>query len=458
MKQSPASVLFSILLLVSAAGAHAAGAGEGNVQLPEDVLPQLKPLLEQAMRQSPRVLERNLDLQQAEADAYVARSASLPYAGGGVTYQGQRERQVNSNSGAASDIRTTKGDRMYYNFAVTQAVWQWGALEASRRMSRIDQDLAQMNYGEAYRGLAAEIRAAYLGLVLQKMATRNAELDHRLAQENLSRQQARYSANQITYGEIMIQQLRLDEASLAMRRAKSELEFALSAFRSLCGDASFAEADIPDAIGDISQAPQVSPVAASSATDLSPAVQMAEKEVAKAKLGVVAPRFALFPKVGLVAGLVRDELSRDIVERKKYQADTLYAGVQVNWTIFDGYAARGQLLAARTRLSRAERRLSALREAETRVLDRERVAVGFTWDAYQVAQMRLRMAREGLAHQNEEAGRGLVSQEQVDAAQSHVFVSQYSAQAALAAHLNAAVHYLSSRGMDPVVRSAVPQR
>lgn len=456
MKQSPASVLFSILLLVSAAGAHAAGAGEENLQLPEDVLPQLKPLLEQAMRQSPRVLERNLDLQQAEADAYLARSSSLPYAGGGVTYQGQRERQVNGSG--ATDARTTNGERLYYNFAVTQAVWQWGALEAARRMSRIDRDLAQMNYGEAYRGLAAEIRAAYLGLVLQKMGVRNAELDNRLATENLSRQQARYSANQITYGEIMLQQLRLDESSLAMRRAKAELEFALGAFRSLCGDASFAETDIPDAIGDIAQAPLVSSVAASSATDLSAAVQMAEKEVVKAKLGVVAPRFALFPKVGLVAGVLRDELSRDIIENRKYQADTLYAGVQVNWAIFDGYASKGQLLAARIRLSRAERRLSVLREATARVLDRDRAAVGFTWDAYQVAQMRLRMAREGLAHQNEEAGRGLVSQEQVDAAQSHVFISQYSAQAALAAHLNAAVQYLSSKGMDPVVRSAVPQR
>ena len=455
MKKSIASLLVTLVLMTTT-GANASSSGEENVQLPEDVLPQLKPLLEQAMQQSPKVLERNLDLLMADADGYMARSASLPSAGGYVSYQKTEETQTGL-------INSGTGDKFYYNFSINQAVWHWGALQAARKISRIDRDLAQMNYEAAYRALAAEIRSAYLGLVLQKMVVRNTEDAARLAQENLNRQQARYSANQVTYGEIMLHQLRLDEASLAMRRAKADWEFTLGAFRSLCGNAALTAADIPDAIADVPTPPSVVPAVASSVTDASDAVQVAEKEVTKAKLACVAPRYALFPRLGLVAGISRDENNRDImvngmVAPYRYKVDTLYAGAQVNWTIFDGFNSKGQRLAARTRLRRAEQRLSTLREVTARNLERERTNVGFTWDSYQVAQMRLRMAREGLAHMREEAKRGQASQEQVDTAQAAAFYNEYMAQSALAAHLNAVVQYLSSKGMDPVARPVVQQR
>jgi outer membrane protein TolC len=455
MKKSIASILVTLVLMATT-GANASSAGEENVQLPEDVLPQLKPLLEQAMLQSPKTLERNLDLVMAEADGYMARSASLPSAGGYVSYQKTEETQ----SGL---INSGTGDKFYYNFSINQAVWQWGALEASRKISRIDRDLAKMNYDSAYRALAAEVRSAYLGLVLQKMVVRNTEDATRLAQENLDRQQARYSANQVTYGEIMTHQLRLDEASLAMRRAKADWEFSLGAFRSLCGNSALTEADIPDEITDITTAPSVVPAVASSVTDASDPVQVAEKEVAKAKLACVAPRYALFPRLGLVAGISRDENNRDImvngeVTPYRYKVDSMYVGAQVNWSIFDGFNSKGQRLASRTRLRRAEQRLATLREATARNFERDRANVGFTWDTYKVAQMRLRMAREGLAHMREEAKRGQASQEQVDIAQAAAFYNQYMAQSALAAHLNAVVQYLSAKGMDPVARTVVQQR
>jgi outer membrane protein TolC len=457
MKKSIASVL-TALVLMATAGAYASGPGEENVLLPEDVLPQLKPLLEQAMQQSPKALERNLDLVSADAEGYMARAPSLPSVGGYLTYQLQEEKRFNSGGGFDA------GDRLYYNFSINQAVWHWGALEAARKISHIDQELARMNYGEAYVALAAEVRSAYLGLVLQKMAVRNTEDAARLAKENLDRQQARYSANQVTYGEIMQHQLRVDEASLAMRRAKADLEFVLSSFRSLCGNSQFAESDIPAAIGDIAQAPVVGAVVVSSAADASAVVQMAEKEVAKAKLARIGPRYGLFPKLGLMAGVSRDQNSRSLQDNNgrsytdKYQSDVVYAGTQMNWTIFDGLSNKGLRLAALTRLRRAEQRLSTVREATARNLERDRANVGFTWDSYQLAQMRLRMAREGLAHLREEAKQGQVSQEQVDTAQSGVFYNQYMAQSALAGHLSSVVQYLSARGMDPVARSAVQLR
>jgi len=419
-------------------------------------MPQLRPLIEQAMRQSPRVLERNLDLAQSEADWYIARSASLPNIGGYAQYQLQREKRADAvyENGELKDV-SSRTDKYYYSFSVTQPIWQWGALEASRKIARIDRALVAINYGEAYRALAAEIRANYLGLILSKTAVRNAGHVLRMAQENLARQQARYSANQITYGQIMQDQLQLDDASLAERRARADLDYALGAFRALTGDNEFSEAVIPDAIADVPQAPSVATVVASSLVESSDSIQAAEKAVARAKLGLVGPRFNLFPKVSAIAGATRDEYSRDINMYNKYQTDTWYVGAQINWTIFDGFNTKGQKLAAYTRLRRAEQRLSSLRESFPRGLERERLNVGFTWEAYQNAKMRLRMAREQVEHVQDLLKRGEASQAQVDTAQSAMNAQLLVTQSALAAHFGANTQYLSSQGLDPLGKPAV---
>ncbi|MFT3829743.1 MAG: TolC family protein [Opitutaceae bacterium] len=427
-------------------------AQDGALTLPEDVMPQLRPLVEAAMRQSPRMLERNLDLTLSKADAYMARASSLPQIGGNVQYQWQRE--TRADAGPQGDI-SSNNEKFYYNFAVNQGLWHWGALQASRKIARIDQELAAINYGEAYRGFAAEVRSSYMGLVLAKIAVNNAAFSRRMAEENLARQQARYSANQITYGQIMSEQLRLDEASLAEQRARADFEFTLASFRSFSGDSQFAESDIPDVIADVNSAPAFAASVASSAAEANDRITAAEKDVERAKLGLVAPRYALFPKLSLLAGVSRDEINRDLNAYNKYQTDTWYAGAQINWTIFDGFSSRGQKLAAYTRLRRAEQRLTTLRESLVRDQRREEQAVTFSWQAYQNAKLRLRMAREGADYFRELAKRGEASQEQVDSAVSNMNSLFYLAQQALAAHLSANVQYVSSRGLDPLGKPAV---
>ena len=447
---------FLVLVLTGASSALAAGAELGGVALPEEVMPQLRPLIEQALRQSPRVLERNLDLAQSEADWYVVRAASLPSIGGYAQYQLQREKRADAiyENGQLKDV-SSRTDKYYYSFSITQPVWLWGALEASRKIARIDRELAALNHSEAYRALAAEIRAAYLGLILNKISVRNASHALRLAQENLERQKARYSANQVTYGQIMQDQLQLDDASLAERRARADFDFTLGAFRALTGNNQFAEADIPEAIADMPQAPTDGTVVASSLVENSDSIRAAEKAVTRAKLGLIGPRFNLYPKLSAIAGAIREEYNRDINMYNKYQTDTWYVGAQINWTMFDGLSTKGQKLAAYTRLRRAEQRLAGLRESLARNLERERQNVGFTWDAYQNAKMRLRMAREQVDHVQDLLKRGEASQAQVDMAQSIMNALLLSTQSALAAHFSANVQYLSSRGLDPLGKSAV---
>ncbi len=429
-----------------------AAADSDNLTLPEDVMPQLRPVIEQAMRQAPRLLEKQLDVVQSQASGYMLRASSLPSAGGFVQYQWQRE--TRADVGPQGDVSSTN-DKFFYNFSVNQSVWQWGALEASRKIARIERNLAQMNYSEAYRDLAAEIRANYLGLVLARLAVRNAEHVLRMAEENLKRQQARYNANQLTYGQIMHEQLRVDDASLALRRTRADFDFALSSFRSLTGDAQFAESAIPETIAEVPQGPALANVVGTSAEESAAQLKIAEQEVEKAKLGLVGPSRNLWPKLGLIAGASREEISRDLSLYNRYQIDTWYVGAQINWQVFDGLSTKGQKLEAYARLRRAEHRLANLKEALGRSLERERLEVGFSWEAYQNAKLRLRMAREGFDYTKDLFARGEASQEQVDNSQGNVNANLHATQSALAAHLNANVRFLSSQGRDPLAKSPV---
>ncbi len=444
MKKSIARAFVAFAL----SGAVFAGASEAGLALPEDQIPQLQVLVEQAMRQSPRMLERNLDLVQAEADGYMARASSLPRLGASLNYDLQREKR------GANGPRQNN-EQFAYNISLTQQVWHWGALEASRKISRIDESLSRLNYGEAYRLLAAEVRSAYLGLVVQKLSLNNAEHVFRMAQANLGRQQERYKSGQITYGQIMVDQLRMDDSDLVARRARADMDLALDAFRALSGMADFSVGDLPDSIPELSQAPAFQSTAGSSLVESHAGVLAAEKEVEKAKLGLIGPKYQLYPRLDLAAGNRRDEISDDVNPNNKYLTESLFVGVRVNWSLFDGFSNKGQKLAALTRLRRAEQRLTSLRDTLGRALQREENNIRFTWDSYQVAKMRLRMAREGLTHMEQQFEQGLASQAQIDDAQTGVNNNLYLTQAALAAHLNANVQYLSSRGLDPLGKSEV---
>lgn len=446
MKNSFASALVAFVLV----GAGSVVAAEAGLALPEDQIPQLQSIVEQAMRQSPRMLEKNLDLLQSTADGYMARASSLPRLSASFDYDFQKETR-----GRGTRQKKENNEKFGYNVNFSQPLWHWGALEAARKISRIDGSLSRLNYGEAYRVLAAEVRSTYLGLVLQRILLTNAEHALRIAQENLDRQQERYNANEITYGQIMLDQLRLDEADLAIRRTRAEFDLSLDAFRALLGRDDFAISDVTDAIPDLIDGPQLETTVASSLVDSHPLIVAAQKEVQKAKLGLIGPKYNLYPRLGLAAGLRRDETSDDVNPNDAYLTQALFVGVRVHWTIFDGFSTKGQKLAALTRFRRAEARLASLQTTLGRSLQREENNIRFTWDSYQVAKMRLRMAREGLAHMQNQSQQGLASQAQIEAAQTNVNNNLYYTQVALAAHLNANVQYLSSRGLDPLGKSEV---
>lgn len=447
-KRSRVAVL--AMVAVSAVSLNAQSAGD--LPLPEQLVPQLSPILQSALQQSPRILQRNLDLIRADADRQIAQSRMLPNVSFSSSIYRQWEKRDDNNPVTREKFELTK--KLYYNFAITQPIYQWGILENSVKVARIGEQIAQRNYDEAYRSLALEVRAAYLQLVLSKMAQRNNAFFEKRAQENVARQEARQKANQITMGELLGQQLILEEIGVVARRTESDLEFALRNFRRITGLADFSVADIPDGVPmQDANAQAVAPALDAAYLD-SNALQVNALEIERAKLDNKIIAKNLYPKIGLSVGANQDQ-QRYTKSDAPYEVEAVYAGLTMNWTLFDGFATRAQRLQNATKLRQLEASRKDLIEIAKQDAEMSSRNVALAWTGFRIAAMKFRFAREGMTYQQQSLKSGASSQEAVDTAQAAAYSAEYVAQGALVGYLNAAAAFRSTVHADPAVHSAV---
>ena len=76
-------------------------------------------------------------------------------------------------------------------------------------------------------------------------------------------------------------------------------------------------------------------------------------EIEKRNLAIAKVR--LLPKISFQAGLNQDEQTYGITLASRYSVNSLYYGLSVNWTIFDGFAAGAAKRSAYSRIRQLER-------------------------------------------------------------------------------------------------------
>jgi hypothetical protein len=95
------------------------GALSQSILVTEKMFPQLQPILTAAVQQSPRMIERNLDLEIATGDAELARAGRLPY----VSAYARSLLASDKREDIAGRLSTEK---LYYDLAVTQSLLHMG--------------------------------------------------------------------------------------------------------------------------------------------------------------------------------------------------------------------------------------------------------------------------------------------------------------------------------------------
>lgn len=416
--------------------------------LPEQLLPGLPSILTTSLQQSPRIVQRNLDLVIADANEQMARSKMLPNVSFSTSINRQWEKRDDNNSATREKFELTK--KLYYNFAISQPIYHWGALKNGVEIARINERISERNYQEAYRLLALEVRSAYLQLILAKMAVRNNTFAEKRAQDRLTREEGRAKANQITVGELMNYQLASDDVGAVARRSESDLEFGLRNFRRLTGLSDFTVADIPDVVPALDANPKGDVPALDAAYLDSNALQLNAFEIEKAKLEEKILSKNHYPKLGVSIGTNQDE-QRYTKTDAPYKVEAIYAGLNLNWNIFDGFQTRAQRLQNATRLKQLEIARKDLIEIAKQDAELSARSVALAWNTYRVQSQRFRFAREGLSFQQQQLQRGESSRDNVEAAQGSSYGAEYTAQSALIGYLNAVASFRSTIHTDPAV-------
>ncbi len=433
----------------------AASPAVNDAVLPERVFPELEAILKQAVQQSPRMLSRALDLEIAENSRIQARAALLPSAGASFSLNKSRDKQEYVYSPTISSLASYNVTTTPYAISVSQPLYHWGALRNAAHIGEIQASIAKGQYRDGYRLFAQTLRADYMRLIVQKLAVKRAAFYLEFSKNQLVLEEARLVKKVISEAQIFMVRLAAEQAQIASERAQFDFDLAKASFARLSGTAMLEDAAIPDALPVINYNAGAFDLLLAGfliQKDLPTAEALtARKQLEIENLNYAIYKTRLWPKANANIG-VSQSVQRNLYGTiDSYSVTSLYAGISISWSIFDGFYS-----GALVRSSLARRRQMA---ADYAVLTAQLAQQAQT----QVKQLNFsartmsisdRAAVSGLGRlksQQDEFARGSVSEADVSLAQIALFDAQINASNGRMEYLGRVGDFLGTVVEDPVV-------
>lgn len=448
------SLHFRLLASLLVAGFSTAHLAAQEPLLPEQVFPQLEGILRQAATQSPRMISRSLDLEMAASTRDAYRAGLYPSVFGSY-------RITESRDDRADQTATLSAQKIYYDISLNQPVFHWGALRNNARIGDIQQRIAHGNYREAYRLLSQEVRSLYLQLVIKKAQVGRGRFHVNHVREVLKVAEDRLAKRVVSEGEVALARLTVEQAELALDRAQDDFDSTRASFARLTGSTvPPAPAEIPDDIPAVTyraarfEAPLNSVIAA--ATVPTNEARNYQNLIDQEEINYRMHRVRLLPKLNFVAGANQDEQSYTINTAQRYRLESLYAGVQLSWQIFDGFAARAAQRTSLARRRQLENDRRVYTESMKAILQSQNRQLGFAARAMSIADRNV-TGTEGLLKQRiEDVKSGQASESDVRVAELGVLDSRISAYSARLDFLMKASELNGLLAQDPALAN-LPQ-
>jgi len=418
-------------------------------RMPEDVFPQLEAILDEALKQSPRMLLQQLSLDAASGALTQAKAGLYPSIGG---YYNQTETKDKREDRPGQTLDTSK---TYYNVSLTQPVFHWGERRNNARIGEIREQIAEKKYEEAYRSLASEIRGVYLNLISIKNQLVNSEFALKQANEALRSGEERAAQKLISEGAVFPLRISAEQAALNVATLESSFLYSQQHLEALTGQPAPSLEDIPD---EIPAQAYYKPTYDNLLSDFmgqrdpqTPTLDVLRQQIEIDQLTYKNQRKRLLPKLNFIVGLSQDEQSYTINNAQKYGVQSKYVGVTVNWQIFDGFAARGAVRSA----------LASKRQSELSY----RMAVDNLQRTVQTAARNIALASRQMAisdkllenslayldFRQEDFKRGNASEADVNQAQANYYSARVSAINSRINFLMKQVEFVSQIARDPAM-------
>ncbi|WP_442888795.1 TolC family protein [Congregicoccus parvus] len=441
---------------MSASNASEPNSSGIGVLLAEDLFPELRRTLDEALVRSPRMVVQDLSLLQAMESTRVQASRLYPRAGASAQYNLARE-ETASRRDPVDTVKT------YYNVQISQPVFHWGALHAGADIGRIQEELTRNNVAEAFRLLALEIRREFLALVSTKASLAHARLELEQARKRLDVAETRVRMGEIPAGLTEPARHAVVEAEFNIDRGEYTLDQALSRFARLTGRSGFTADEVPEEI------PRLNTSGGTGVESLrrefverggierTARMLNAELEARREGLNLRILRTNLRPKFDLVAGINQDERSYTLDVSRTDRIASLFIGMRVQWNIFDSASTTHQVRATRYRLRQLEAQARHAKEEHAAAIESVARELEFSGRSLEFAERSYGFALSAVSATESNVTRGLLSAADVDAAESRERASRISVFNARAAYLNAAAAFLSAIDADPVAQAGARQ-
>ncbi len=407
------------------------------------VFPKMEEILKTAATSAPQMLEEILREAEAAEESAVLRAPRYPSVRGTARMVSRYEERSDLESGRS-------GFQPQAGLTFRQPLYHWGSLQAGDRIGRIREELTRRNSDESFRLLALEVRSRYLSLVVDRLA-----LDVAMRRLDLAEQEWRSAQRMLERGEIEDHQaldyaLALDEATLVRERRQSDHDLALRSLSRLTGTGGDSELHLPESIpllDDFDWEEQFTDFWET--RDRPPFLQAADQRVLEAERRRDAERSRARPNLDLVAGVLQDQVA--VFDRRDIDRTIFFAGVEVNWNIFDGFASRSRRAAASSRLRLEENRRGRLESDWRHDLEYLEARLDFSRREMQLADRRLSLAEESFERAREDFESGRLSA--IEMARSELLMAErlLAAGEKRAAYLMAWAELISEAGRDPVV-------
>ncbi len=416
--------------------------------MPEQIYPQLDGILKKAIAQSPRMISRAIDLEMAEDGRIAARASMLPSIGGYYSFYEARDKRAD----LVGRLNVTKES---YSFTLNQPLFHWGDRRNYAKMGEIRQAIAQGQYRDGYRLLAQEVRAQYLRLILNKLIAKKAAFYADYTAKLKVQGEERLAKKVISEAQIFGIRMDAERAQISLERTNFDVENQKASFARLTGSAVLSDDEIPDdipAVADQNEA--VQRILAGYLTQKDPVTIEAEtfrKSLEIEQLNLKIQKTRLRPKANLVLGLSQDEQSYTINVAQKYQVNSYFGGVSINWTFFDGFSAGAGVRSALAKVRQMQLDYRSLTENLAQQAQTQARLAAFS-ARYVSIYDRLLVSGEGnLRSKNEEFTRGVIAEEDVSVAKLGYFDSQITAYTSRADYFNQLTTFLGTVSEDPVV-------
>ena len=426
--------------------------------LAEDFFPQLKPILANAMQQSPQMLLRNIEIAQADANRYQARAQLLPQLGAGISYS------INESAVSQGTSSTSRSDGLFYSLSVSQSLFAWGTIKAQNDSAKIGVKIAEKNYAEAYRVLLLSLRSQFLALISKKMGARNAKFSLQVARSTLKVAEEKLRTGQASPGEVIPLRVAVEEAELNQDKMLADLAQARRFFARVAGLDDLPESEIPPAL-----LLDASHYDASRSRDLLASFDQQggvenslvaltyRYNIEQADLSYKVARFRLYPRFGLSAGISQvnsTSVSQNIVVQTGVYSQS--ASVTASWNIFDGWATKGAKLSALATKRSYERQLLSYVTATTAQVRDVEAQIGFASRALRIADTRWDIIRGQAKNATDGLARGSGSQTEVDTAAQTMNNYELVVLNQRVEYLNRWAEFRSLTGQDPAMTNLPP--